>query len=103
MQEGNSRKLGRRKNKMSSLRFILGSKFRLFFVALLAILVFAVHPSAKVSAKEKRAKYGTIKILTNPGGLLLTIDEKPHGETTTVYRAFDLEPGLHNIAITLPN
>ena len=89
---------------MSSLRrFIRSSNFKSFFVALLAIVVFAVQPSANVSAKDKLAKYGTIKILTNPGGFLLTIDGKPHGETMTQYRAFDLEPGVHNIAITLPN
>ena len=67
------------------------------------MLVFAVSPIANVSAKDKRAKYGTIKLLTTPAGLFLTIDGKPRGETTTEYRAFDLEPGLHNIAITLPN
>jgi len=89
---------------MSSLRrFIRSSNFKSFFVALLATVVFAIQPSANVSAKDKLAKYGTIKILTNPGGFLLTIDGKPHGETTMQYRVFDLEPGLHNIAITLPN
>jgi len=88
---------------MSLRRFILSSNFRFFVVALLAILVFAVNPSANVSAKEKLAKYGTIKILSTPGGLLLRIDGQPHGETRTEYRAFDLEPGLHTIAITLPN
>src|SRR2546423_9829461 len=104
MQGQNSRRIKRRKSKMSSLRrFIRSSNFKSFFVALLAIVVFAVQPSANVSAKDKLAKYGTIKILTNPGGFLLTIDGKPHGETMTQYRAFDLEPGVHNIAITLPN
>jgi len=84
-------------------RFIGSSNFRFLFVALLATVVLAVQPSANVSAKDKPAKYGTLRILTNPGGFLLTIDGNPHGETTTVYRAFDLEPGVHNIAITLPN
>lgn len=83
---------------MLSLRkFILGS-----FAALLALSVFVVQPS-NVSAKAKRAKYGTMKILTNPGGLMLTIDAKPRGETTSEYRAFDLEPGLHKVEIKLPN
>jgi hypothetical protein len=53
--------------------------------------------------KPKKAKNGTIKILTNPGGLLLTIDGKPRGETLTEYRAFDLDAGLHNVQVTLPN
>ena len=82
--------------------FILNRKLHFAFAALLALTFFAVHPTG-ASAKPKRAKYGTIKILTTPAGLLLTIDGKPRGETTTDYRAIDLEPGLHNIAITLPN
>ena len=85
---------------MSTRRFILSLKF--VFVALLALAFLAV-PAANVSAKTKRAKYGTIKILTTPGGLLLKIDGKPRGETTTDYRAFDLEPGVHNVQIKLPN
>jgi hypothetical protein len=82
--------------------FILNRKFQFAFAALLALTFFAAHP-IDTSAKAKKAKYGTIKILTNPGGLFLTIDGKPRGETTTLYRAIDLEPGLHNIAVTLPN
>ena len=80
------------------------SKFILKFVfaALLVFSFFAAQP-ANVSAKAKKAKYGTIKILTNPGGLLLTIDGKPRGETLTEYRAFDLEAGVHNVQLTLPN
>lgn len=84
-------------------RFILNSKFRFTFAALLALTFFAVLPASNVSAKPKKAKYGTIKIMTTPGGLLLTIDGKPRGETLTDYRAFDLEPGLHNVVVKLPN
>ncbi len=87
---------------MSSIRrLILNSNFA--FAVLLALTFFLVHPSSNVSAKSKKAKHGTIKILTTPGGLFLTIDGKPRGETLTEYRAFDLEPGVHNVAITLPN
>lgn len=86
---------------MSIPKFILGSK--LVFATLLALTFIMVHPAANVSAKSKRAKFGTIKILTAPGGLLLTIDGKPRGETTTDYRAFDLEPGLHHVEVRLPN
>jgi hypothetical protein len=80
------------------------SKFILKFAcaALLVFGFFAAQPS-NVFAKAKKAKYGTIKILTNPGGLLLTIDGKPRGETLTEYRAFDLDAGVHNVQITLPN
>lgn len=89
---------------MSSMRgFVVNTKFRFAFAALVALTLFAVLAPSNVSAKPKKAKYGTIKILTTPGGLLLTIDGKPRGETLTEYRAFDLDPGLHNVVITLPN
>ncbi len=86
---------------MSIRKFILGSK--LACATLLALTFFVVQPSATVSAKPKKAKFGTMKLLTAPGGLMLTIDGKPRGETTTDYRAFDLEPGMHHVEIKLPN
>ena len=58
---------------MTRTRFILNSGLKFVFAALLAFSFFAAHP-ANVSAKTP--KYGFIKILTNPGGLLLTIDGK---------------------------
>ena len=82
------------RNRFISLQFV--------FAALLAFSFFAVHP-ASVSAKTKKAKYATIKILSTPGNLALAIDGKPEGVTLTEYRSFDLEPGIHNIQITLPN
>ena len=85
---------------MSTRKFILSLKFA--FAALLALSFFAVQASS-VAAKTKKVKYGTIKILTTPGGLLLTIDGKPRGETKTDYLAFDLEPGVHNVQVRLPN
>ncbi|HEX7331462.1 MAG TPA: hypothetical protein VF290_08175 [Pyrinomonadaceae bacterium] len=85
---------------MSTRKFILSFKFAL--AVLLALTFFAVQPS-HVSAKTKKVKYGTIKILTSPGGLMLTIDDKPRGETTAEYRAFDLEPGVHKVQVRLPN
>jgi len=80
------------------------SKFilKFAFASLLVFSFFAAHPS-NVSAKPKKARYGTIKILTTPGGLLLTIDGKPRGETLTEFRAFDLDAGIHNVQVTLPN
>jgi hypothetical protein len=80
-------------------RFI---SFQIAFAALLAFSFFAVHP-ASVTAKTKKAKYATIKILSTPGNLPLMIDGKPEGVTLTEYRSFDLEPGIHNVRITLPN
>ena len=81
----------------SSLRYL---KFA--FVALFAFVFFAT-PATTASAKPKKAKYATIKIQTNPGGLLLLIDGKPRGETTTEYRAIDLDAGLHTVQVRLPN
>lgn len=86
---------------MSTRNFIF-RHFRFASIAVLTLLVFAVYSSPDVYAKKK-AKYGTIKILSTPGGLLLTIDGQPRGETRTEYRAFDLEPGVHNVVVKLPN
>ncbi len=83
--------------------FILSRSFKFALAVLFALVFFAAQPANNVSAKPKKAKYGTIKILTTPGGLLLTSDGKPRGETLTEYRAFDLEPGVHSVVIRLPN
>ncbi len=88
---------------MPTFKFVFNANLKFALVALLALTFFAAYPSASVYAKPKKVKYGTIKILSTPGGLPLTIDGKPHGETATDYRAIDLDPGLHNVVITLPN
>lgn len=77
--------------------------FKFVCAVLLALLFIGVAPASKVFAKSKKAKYGTIKIMTTPGGLMLTIDGKPRGETLTEYRSFELEPGTHNVVVKLPN
>jgi hypothetical protein len=76
---------------------------KLAFAMMLAIAFCAAHPAATAYAKKKKAKYGTIKIQTNPGGLALAVDGKPSGQTSTDYRALDLNPGVHTIGITLPS
>ena len=81
---------------------MLTRKFILGLAVLLAFVFLAVQTST-VSAKPKKAKNSTIKILTNPGGLLITIDGKARGETLTEYRAIELDPGVHHVQITLPN
>ncbi|MBC8029345.1 MAG: hypothetical protein H7Z16_04480 [Pyrinomonadaceae bacterium] len=74
------------------------------FAAFLAITFCMAHPAAEAQAKKRKlAKYGTIKILSTPGGLPLEIDGRPEGQTSNDYRSFDLAPGLHTIVITLPN
>ena len=75
---------------------------KILVVALLMLGGALIYPSS-THAKTKKAKYGTIKILSNPGGLPITINGKPYGTTTTEFRAFDLEAGLQSVAITLPN
>src|SRR5215813_3594980 len=74
-------------------------------VVVLAVLVLgsaSIFPSF-ANAKTKKTKYGTIKILSNPGGLPIAINGKPYGATATDFRAFDLEAGLQTVVITLPN
>src|SRR4030095_928203 len=79
------------------------NKFRgIVFAALVAFACFAVLGSSTALAKPKKAKYGTIKILSTPGGFPLSVDGKFYGETTTEFRSIDLEPGLHTVVIDLP-
>ncbi len=77
---------------------------KLIFVAVLAITFCAAYPSSTAYAKKRKlAKYGTIKILTTPGGLPIEINGRPEGLTTTDYRDFDRDPGVHTIVISLPD
>jgi hypothetical protein len=77
---------------------------KIAFAALLALTFCMAHPASTAQAKKRKlAKYGSIKILSTPGGLPIEIDGKPEGQTTSDYRAFDLDPGLHTVVITLPN
>lgn len=77
---------------------------RVAFAAFLAITFCMAHPASEAQAKKRKpAKYGTIKILSNPGGLALEINGESKGQTTTDYQSFDLNPGLHTIVINLPN
>ena len=77
---------------------------KLIFVAVLALTFCAAYPSSTAYAKKRKlAKYGTIKILTTPGGLPIEINGRPEGVTSTDYRDFDRDPGVHTIVITLPD
>jgi hypothetical protein len=74
------------------------------FAALLALTFCMAHPASTAYAKKRKlAKYGSIKILSTPGGFPIEIDGKPEGETTADYRSFDRDPGVHTVVITLPN
>ena len=74
------------------------------FAALLALTFCMAHPASSAYAKKRKlAKYGSIKILSNPAGLPLEIDGRSEGATTSDYRSFDRDPGVHTIVVTLPN
>jgi hypothetical protein len=77
---------------------------KLAFAVLLVLTFCMAHPGSTAHArKRKLAKYGSINILSTPGGLPIEIDGRPEGVTTLDYRTFDRDPGLHTIVITLPN
>jgi hypothetical protein len=76
---------------------------RLVLVALLAVMFFSASAFSNVYAKTKKAKYGTIKILSTPSGLPISVDGKAYGVTATDYRSIDLDPGLHTVVIILPD
>ena len=77
---------------------------KLALAAILALTFCMANPASTVYAKKRKlAKYGSIKILSTPGGLPIEIDGKSEGVTTSDYRAFDRGPGLHTIVITLPS
>jgi len=72
--------------------------------ALIALTFCIVHPASTAYAKKRKlAKYGSIKILSTPGGLPIEIDGRPEGVTSTDYRSINRDPGLHTIVIILPN
>ncbi len=85
---------------------IAGTKYlavgKFAFAALLVITFCMAHPGATSYAKKK-PKYGTIKILTVPGGFPLEVDGRSYGMTTTEYRSLDLDPGVRRISISLPD
>ncbi len=88
---------------MSMSKFVTSKYFKLAFAGLVALLFVVAQPSSIANAKPKKAKYGTIKVLSTPGGLPISVDGKSYGVTGTDYRAIDLDPGLHTVVITLPN
>lgn len=85
-----------------TMRLFILRNLKFGFIALFALVFFAV-PATTASAKSKKANYATLKIMTNPGGLMVMIDGKPRGESKTDYTAFDLDAGLHTVQVRLPN
>ena len=73
------------------------------FAVLLAVTFCVASPGSTAYAKRKPAKYGVIKIQTSPGGLPIEVDGKAEGTTTTDWRSWNKEPGLHTVVIGLPD
>jgi hypothetical protein len=76
---------------------------KLVLVAALAVMFLGAATFSNVQAKPKKAKYGTVKILSTPAGLPISVDGKAYGVTATDYRSIDLDPGLHTIVVVLPD
>ena len=90
------------KAKVAPNKFLKFQRFA--FAALLALTFCAVHSvSTAYAIKPRKAKYGTIKILTTPGSLPISIDGKSYGQTSTSSVPINLDPGLHTIVISLPD
>ncbi len=89
------------KVKMASHRYLTYGRFA--FAALLAITCCLAPPAPTAHAKKKPAKHGTIKVQTTPAGLPIEVDGKPEGQTTSDWRAWDRDPGVHTVVIVLPN
>lgn len=88
---------------MSKSTVLRSRYFRIAFVTLLAMTFLAAQSTTSFARKPKKAKYGTIKVLSTPGGFPVSIDGKSFGETTTDFRAINLDPGVHTIVVTLPS
>lgn len=78
-------------------------RIKFTFAALLALTFCVAYPSSADARKRKPAKYGVIKIQTSPAGLPIELDGKPEGTTTTEWRSWNREPGIHSIVIILPD
>ena len=89
------------KVRMAPHRYLTHGRFA--FAALLAITSCLVYPASTAQAKKKPAKHGTIKVQTTPAGLPIEVDGKPEGQTTSDWRAWDRDPGVHTVVIVLPN
>jgi hypothetical protein len=72
-------------------------------VAILIAVTFGLVCTSTNALAKKKVKYGIIELATNPGGFPLSIDGKPEGTTSTTVRVIELNPGHHNIEISLPN
>src|SRR4051794_24567300 len=79
------------------------SLFKFAITAMIALSFALVCTSSTAYAGKKKVKYGQILVTTNPGGMPISIDGQAQGTTTTDVRIIELDPGHHNVEITLPN
>ena len=79
------------------------SSFFKFALTAMIALSFALVCTSSTAYAAKKVKYGQILVSTNPGGMPISIDGRPEGTTTTDIRTIELDPGHHNVEITLPN
>ncbi len=77
---------------------------RLACAILLALTFCATHQASVAFAKKKPPKYGVVKVVTRPDSYPIEIDGRPEGTTTTSdWRSWNLDPGLHTVVIILPD
>ena len=89
---------------MQTSGFFSARNFKFALLFLVTMMLSAFVSTADVAAKPKKAKFGIIKIQSDPGGLLVTIDGIPRGETVkNDYRSIQLDAGMHTVSVTLPN
>jgi hypothetical protein len=82
--------------------FLNSSRF--VFALLFALTVCVAYPSSNAYAKKRKpAKYGVIKIQTVPAGLPIEVDGKAEGATTSEWRSWNRDPGLHTVVVVLPD
>ncbi len=74
-------------------------------LAILCLLGLGAFDFAAVHAQKTRpADYGTLRVNSDPAGLLLEVDGKPYGETTRDYLNIErLLPGLHTLVVRWPD
>jgi hypothetical protein len=87
---------------MTQKKDMVTSLMKILITAAIA-LSFAVVCTSSTAYAKKRVKYGTLEVTTTPGGLPISIDDRPAGTTSTSVRRIELDPGHHTVAILLPN
>jgi len=88
-------------NLMVAMRF--NSSIFKFAITIIVGLMIALVCAPSTAYAKKKVKYGQLEFSTNPGGMPISIDGQAQGTTSTTVRVVELDPGKHNVEITLPN